>query len=480
MVSNQKTIFFSRKQKKTKKTKKKTIFSKTMGLGPPKDGFFGFLEKKMVFLVRNHLFLERKMVFGGLLLGKPSFSREKDGFWRSSPGKTIFFSRKRWFYQEKTSKNHLFLEKKMVSNQKTIFFSRKPKKPKKPKKTKKPKKPSFPKLWGWGLQKMVFLVFLVFLVFSRKRWFFGSKPSFSREKDGFTRRRPPKTIFFSRKRWFRTKKPSFSPENQKNQKNQKNHLFQNYGAGASKRWFFWFFWFFWFSREKDGFLVRNHLFLEKKMVLPGEDLQKPSFSREKDGFEPKNHLFLEKTKKNQKNQKKKKNIFSKTMGLGPPKDGFFGFFFGFLEKKMVFWFETIFFSRKRWFLEVFSWENHLFLEKKMVSNQKNHLFLEKTKKTIFWRPQPHSFGKDGFFGFFGFLGFLVFCFFVSFLFCCCSLDLARTRMPPAVGPFGGGEHIYICVCVIDGPTLTSAPLATAATWKCKTNGALLSLGGQTF
>ena len=56
------------------------------------------------------------------------------------------------------------------------------------------------------------------------------------------------------------------------------------------------------------FLVRNHLFLEKKMVfgglllvkkmvLPGEDLQKPSFSRQKDGSEPKNHLFLEKTKK---------------------------------------------------------------------------------------------------------------------------------------------------------------------------------------
>ena len=66
------------------------------------------------------------------------------------------------------------------------------------------------------------------------------------------------------------------------------------------------------------------------------------FSREKDGFEPKNHHFLE---------KQKKTIFSKTMGLGPPKDGVFGF----LEKKMVFWFETIFFSSNRWFLEVFSW-----------------------------------------------------------------------------------------------------------------------------
>ena len=171
------------------------------------------------------------MVSGGLVLVKPSFSREKDGFWRSSPGKTIFFSRKRWFFRRMVAQNNLFLEKKMVSNQKTIFFSRKPKKPK------KTKKPSFPKLWGWGLQEMVFLVF----------------------------------------------------------------------------------------------------------------------------------------------------------------------------------------SRKRWFLEERLLKNHLFLEKKMVSNQKNHLFLEKTKKTIFWRPQPHSFGKDGFFGFFGFFGFLDFfglLVFVSFLFFC--------------------------------------------------------------
>ena len=94
------------------------------------------------------------------------------------------------------------------------------------------------------------------------------------------------------------------------------------------------------------------------MVLPGQDLQKPSSSREKDGF-------------------------SRTRS---PK--------------------TIFFSRKRWFFEERLLKNHLFLEKKMVSNQKNHLFLEEAKKTIFWRPQPHSFGKDGFFGFFGFFGFL--------------------------------------------------------------------------
>ena len=83
--------------------------------------------------------------------------------------------------------------------------------------------------------------------------------------------------------------------------------------------------------------------------------------------------------------------------------------------------KTIFFSRKRWFLEERLLKNHLFLEKKMVPNQKNHLFLEKTKKTIFWRPQPHSFGKDGFVGFFGFFGFLDFfglLVFVSFLFCC--------------------------------------------------------------
>ena len=67
------------------------------------------------------------MVSGGLVLVKPSFSREKDGFWRSSPGKTIFFSRKRWFFEGwllLSQVTHLFLEKKMVSNQKTASFSR--------------------------------------------------------------------------------------------------------------------------------------------------------------------------------------------------------------------------------------------------------------------------------------------------------------------------------------------------------------------
>ena len=237
----------TKKNKKTKKTKK-NIFSKTMGLGPPKDGFFGCLEKKMVFLVRNHLFLEKKMVLPGQDLQKQSFSREKDGFTRTRPPKTIFFSRKRWFFQDKISKNRLFLEKKMVFRRAAAqkqSFSRE-------KDGFEPKKPSFsrenqkkPSLEGPSpivLEKMVFLFFLVFLVFSRKRWFFGSKPSFSREKDcfeqpsfekpsfsrekdGFTRRRPPKTIFFSRKRWF----------------------YQDKTSG-------------------------NHLFLEKKMVFPGQDL----------------------------------------------------------------------------------------------------------------------------------------------------------------------------------------------------------------
>ena len=175
-------------------------------------------------------------------------------------------------------------------------------------------------------------------------------------------------------------------------------------------------------------VAQNHLFLEKKMV-----------SNQKT-------IFFSRKPKKQKKKKKKKNIFSKTMGLGPPKDGFFGFF-GFLEKKMVFWFETIFFSRKRWFYQEKTSKNHLFLEKKMVSNQKKHLFLEKTKKTSFGGPSPIVLEKMVFLVFFWFFWFFGFWFVVSFLFCCCSLDLARTRMPPAVGPLGGGggEHIYIYI-----------------------------------
>ena len=270
MVSNQKTMFFSRKPKKTKKKKqKKTIFSKTMGLGPPKDGFFWFSREKDVVLVRNHLFLEKRMVFGGLPLVKPSFFWRKDGFSKDGCSKPSFsrekdvFEPKNHLFLEKTKKNqkhkkqnkkkkhlfqnygagaskrwfffgflekkmvflvrnHLFLEKKMVSNQKNHLF------------LEKTKKTIFwrPQPHSFGIDVFFFL-FFCFLVFSGKRWFFGSKPSFSREKDGFeqpsfekpsfsrekdgfTRRRPPKAIFFSRKGWFRTKTTSFSRENQKN------------------------------------------------------------------------------------------------------------------------------------------------------------------------------------------------------------------------------------------------------------------------
>ena len=66
--------------------------------------FYLFFREKDGFLVRNHLFLEKKMVLS------------------NHPSKTHLFSRKRWFYQEKTSKNHLFREKKMVSNQKNHLF----------------------------------------------------------------------------------------------------------------------------------------------------------------------------------------------------------------------------------------------------------------------------------------------------------------------------------------------------------------------
>ena len=204
-------------------------------------------------------------------------------------------------FRRMVAQNHLFLEKKMVSNQKTIFFSRKPK---------KNKKTIFSKTMGLGPPKDGFFGFFVFFVFFGFfgffwffwfSWCFGSKPSFSREKDGFTRRRPPKTIFFSRKRWF----------------------------------------------------------------------------------------YQEKTSK------------------------------------------TIFFSRKRWF-----------------RTKKTIFFSRKPKKPSFGGPSPIVLEKMVlFFWFFGFL------LFVSFLFCCCSLDLARTRMPPAVGPLGGGGggelyiYIYMCVCV---------------------------------
>ena len=132
------------------------------------------------------------------------------------------------------------------------------------------------------------------------------------------------------------------------------------------------------------------------------------------GWQPSPSQIKGKTTKQEtnQNQKTKKPSFPKLWGWGLQKIVFLVF----SRKRWFFWFETIFFSRKRWFLEVFSWQNHLFLEKKDSKpsfsrekdcfEPKNHLFLEKTKntkKTIFWRRQPHSFGKDGFFGFFGFL-----------------------------------------------------------------------------
>ena len=208
------------------------------------------------------------------------------------------------------AQTHLFLEKMTVSSQKTIFLWRKPKKQKK-------KKQSFPKLRGWGLQKMVFFwVFFVFFVFSRKRWFFGSKPSFSREKDGFWRSSPGKTIFFSRKRWFfegwllktiffsrkrrfRAKKPSFCRENQKSKK--KTSFPKLWGWGLQKMVFLVF---FVFSRKRwffEGWLLKTIFFSRKRRFRA----KKPSFCREN-------------PKKHQKNKKtKKKPSFPKLWGWSP-------------------------------------------------------------------------------------------------------------------------------------------------------------------
>ena len=161
------------------------------------------------------------------------------------------------------------------------------------------------------------------------------------------------------------------------------------------------------------FLVRNHLLLEKKMVLPGEDLQKPSFSREKDGFskdgcskpsfsrekdgfEPTNHLFLEKTQKIQKSHllEAPAPYFGKDVFLG-----LFWFFLVFSRKRWFVWFETVFFLEKKMVLSNHPSKEPSFLEKKMVlpgedlqkpfflekmmvSNQKSKFFLEKTKNLL--------------------------------------------------------------------------------------------------
>ena len=174
------------KKPKKKKNTKNNIFSKTMGLGPPKDCFFWFSGEKDGFLVWNHLFLEKKMVFRRMVAQNHLFlektkkpKTKKNIFWRPQPHsfgkdvffwlffwlflvflgfvgfleilrKTIFFSRRRWFYQGKTSKNHLFLEKKMVPNQKKPSFSRE-----------NQKKPSFGGPSPIVLEKMAFWFFWV-------------------------------------------------------------------------------------------------------------------------------------------------------------------------------------------------------------------------------------------------------------------------------------------------------------------------------
>ena len=149
-----------------KKTKKKTQKPKKTSF--PK--LWGWCRQKMVLWFSG----EKDGFFGS----KPSFSREKDGFWRSSPGKTIFFSKKKMVFRRMVAQNHLFLEKKYgfePKTQKKTSFSRENQK-----KTKKNKKPSVPKLWGWGLQKMVFC--FCFLEKKMVFWF--------------------ETIFFSKQRRF--------------------------------------------------------------------------------------------------------------------------------------------------------------------------------------------------------------------------------------------------------------------------------------
>ena len=188
--------------------------------------FWGFWGRSSLWFSR-----EKDGFFGS----KPSFSREKDGFWRSSPGKIIFFSRKDGFSKDGCS-NPSFSREKDRFEPKKPSFSRE--------NHKNPKNHLFQN-YGAGASKrcffffFFFLFFLGFLVFSRKRWSFGSKPSFSREKDGFTRRRPPKTIFFSRKRWFRTKKTIFFSSK------PKKPSFGGPSPIVLEKMFFFFFCFFW-------------------------------------------------------------------------------------------------------------------------------------------------------------------------------------------------------------------------------------------
>ena len=129
---------------------------------------------------------------------------------------------------------------------------------------------------------------------------------------------------------------------------------------------------------------RMMFFDDSGLDFSKDGCSKPSFSRKKDGFEPKKHLFLEKPKKPKQNKKKqKKNIFSKTVGLGPPKHVFFWF------SREFFFVRNHLFLEKRMVFRRVAAQKPSFLEKKMVSNQKKHLFLEKTKKnTSFGAPAP--------------------------------------------------------------------------------------------
>ena len=123
------------------------------------------------------------------------------------------------------------------------------------------------------------------------------------------------------------------------------------------------------------------------------------------------------------------------MGLGPPRDGFWrnfkNNFSGFLVRKKMVSKKTIFFSRK-------------------------------PKKPSFGGPSPIVLEKMVFLVFLVFLVFWIFlvCWFLlvsCFVVFC--LDLARTRLPSAVGPLGGGEHIYIYIWYPPPPPPVTYPFS---------------------
>ena len=82
----------------------------------------------------------------------------------------------------------------------------------------------------------------------------------------------------------------------------------------------------------------------------------------------------------------------------------------------------------------------------MVSNQKNIFFSRKPKKPSFGGPSPIVLEKMVFLFFLVFWIFLVCWFLLVSCFVVFCLDLARTRLPSAVGPLGGGGvSIYIYI-----------------------------------